>query len=254
MKKSRPNVLTISGFDPTNGAGLTADVKTLERLKCHALSICTANTVQTEVFFGLCEWTNTEMLHLQLETMLKKYDFEYVKIGIIENWKILNSFIDLLLAEKPNLKIVLDPVLRSSSDFEFHDTSNRFNSEVFDSVLNKIYLLTPNYEEIANLYPNKNVSETIKHISEKTNLFLKGGHNPDDIGKDKLYMNDGKEFTMNPKLKNLSEKHGSGCVLSSAITANLALGFPLLKACFRGKRYTEKFLGSNKTLLGYHSV
>jgi len=254
MKKQRPHVLTISGFDPSNGAGLTADVKTLERLKCYALSICSANTIQNESLFESCHWTNFELLRSQLEIIVKKYDFDYVKIGIIENWKVLNNTIDFLLGEKPSLKIVLDPILRSSSAYDFHDPQHGFDVDTFDSVIEKVFLLTPNYEEIKNLYPNKDVLETIGHISKKTNLFLKGGHNKEAIGKDSIYTKNGKMFTLNPRLNNIFEKHGSGCVLSSAITANLALGFPLLKACFRGKRYTEKFLGSNKTLLGYHSV
>jgi len=53
-------------------------------------------------------------------------------------------------------------------------------------------------------------------------------------------------------MKNISEKHGSGCVLSSAMTAYLALDYGMVKACYRGKKYTEKFLSSNKILLGYH--
>jgi len=254
MKKRRPNVLTISGFDPSNGAGLTADVKTLERLKCYAISICTANTVQTENTFYSCLWTNREILRAQLETIVQSFDFEYVKIGIIENWEVLNGIIDFILSEKPSVKIILDPVLSSSTDYDFHDAENGFDNTIFDKVLENIFLLTPNYNEIKNLYPNKDFSETIAHISAKTNLFLKGGHDDANLGKDTLFTSKGKRFTLNPKMIDLSEKHGSGCILSSAITANLALGFPLLKACFRGKRYTEKFLGSNRSSLGYHSV
>jgi len=55
---------------------------------------------------------------------------------------------------------------------------------------------------------------------------------------------------INPKLTPIYPKHGSGCVLSSAIASQLALGFPLLKSCFRAKRFTEKYLGSSKELLG----
>ena len=62
----------------------------------------------------------------------------------------------------------------------------------------------------------------------------------------------GTHYTLNPKLPNCTEKHGSGCVLSSAITAYLALGYSLEEACASGKRYTEAYLSSDPSLLGYH--
>jgi len=246
--KKRPNILTIAGFDPSNGAGLTADVKTVETLKCYGLSVCTANTIQDDVEFAACHWVPVEVILDQIEVLFKRFKINYVKIGIVENWKTLSLLVEKLLELNSGVKIVLDPVLKSSSNFEFHSSKN----EMLDEILSKVYLLTPNYNEIEQLYPEKNIAETIKHISSMTNLFLKGGHHPDELGKDELFTKEGKQFSLNLKLKNCSEKHGSGCVLSSAITSYLALGFPLLKACYRGKRYTEKFLSSNKSLLGFH--
>jgi len=247
--KKRPNILTIAGFDPTNGAGLTADIKTFETLKCYGLSACTANTVQNDFEFKACHWMTIEVILDQIEVIFKRFQINYVKIGIVESWDTLSVIIDKLLEVNSKVKIVLDPVLTSSSSFKFHVSNN----EVFDEILNKTYLLTPNYNEIQQLYPEKNIEETIKYINSKTNLFLKGGHHPNELGKDVLFTLKGKQFSLNPKLSNCSEKHGSGCVLSSAITSYLALGFPLLKACYKGKRYTEKFLSSNKSLLGFHS-
>ncbi|MFD0963703.1 hydroxymethylpyrimidine/phosphomethylpyrimidine kinase [Pseudofulvibacter geojedonensis] len=252
--KARPNILTIAGFDPSNGAGLTADVKTFEILKCYGLSVCTANTVQDDQSFQDCYWLPIEQITAQIKVLFNRFQIDVVKIGIVENFEVLNTIIETVLNHNSKTKIVLDPVLKSSSNFQFH--SNVTSSEVersFDDILSKIYLLTPNYNEIELLYPDKNIEETITHITKKTNLFLKGGHRLDKLGKDELYTKEGKKYSLNPKLPNCSEKHGSGCVLSSAIASYLALGFPLLKACYRGKRYTEKFLSSNKSLLGYHS-
>ncbi|WP_158848997.1 hydroxymethylpyrimidine/phosphomethylpyrimidine kinase [Algibacter sp. L1A34] len=247
--KKRPSILTIAGFDPSNGAGLTADIKTFEALKCYGLSVCTANTIQNDIEFKTCHWTEIILILNQMEILFNRFEINYVKIGIVENWEILSIIINRLQELNPEIKIVLDPVLKSSSDFSFHSN----NSEKLDDILSKIYLLTPNYNEIQQLYPEKDIEETIAYISSKTNLFLKGGHRTDKIGRDVLYITNKKQFTLNPKSFNCSEKHGSGCVLSSAITSYLALGFPLLKACKEGKRYTEKFLNSNKSLLGFHS-
>lgn len=246
--KQRPHILSIAGFDPSSGAGLTADIKTFEASKCYGLSVCTANTIQNDVDFEACHWISEDTILAQIGILFKRFKIDYVKIGIVENWRILSTIVKALLQYNPAVKIILDPVLTSSSAFHFHNTEDA----TLDEVLEDIYMITPNYKEIEQLYPSKTFEATIDHISKKTNLYLKGGHNTKAIGKDELYLKDGNVFTLQPKLKNCTEKHGSGCILSSAITSYLALGFPILKACYRGKRYTEKVLNSNKTLLGYH--
>ncbi|NQY07772.1 MAG: hydroxymethylpyrimidine/phosphomethylpyrimidine kinase [Flavobacteriaceae bacterium] len=247
--KKRPNILTIAGLDPSSGAGLTADIKTFEMLKCYGLSICSGNTVQNDVMLTSCHWTSLEIMKEQITILFQRFEIDYVKIGIVENWAVVNELIEQLVTKNSDIKIVLDPVLKSSSNFNFHSEENR-NS--FEEVLSKIYLLTPNYNEINDLFPEKSLEETIAFIRSKTNLVLKGGHRDEDIGKDELYLKYGQQFTLNPKMRYSSEKHGSGCVFASAVTSYLALGFPLLKATYRAKRYTEKRLSSNKSLLAYH--
>ncbi len=245
--KKRPYILSIAGFDPSGGAGLLADIKTFEALKCQGLSVCTANTIQTDTDFLACHWIDFEIIQDQIKILFSRFDIAVVKIGIVENWNTLLNILQLVKSLNNSLTIVLDPVLRSSTDFDFQ---TEFDSSVFEEVLTHIDLLTPNYEEIQHLYPNKSIEETIQSISAKTNLLLKGGHNGNQKGKDFLHTLNGKTYPINPKLKPIYPKHGSGCVLSSAIASHLALGFPLLKSCFRGKRFTEKYLGSSKSLLG----
>lgn len=243
----RPYILTIAGFDPSGGAGLVADVKTFEQLKCQGLSVCTANTIQNDTDFVQCHWMPLAQIQAQINVLFDRFEIEFVKIGIIENWKVLEAIVDLVLKRNPKAKIVLDPVLKSSSAFRFHDSDS-----IADDLLQKLYLITPNYDEIQQLYEGLNIEQTITRITAQTNLLLKGGHRADKKGYDQLLTREGKTFGLQPKLKHVSEKHGSGCVLSSAIAAHLALGYPLLKACYRGKKYTEQVLSSNPTLLGYH--
>ncbi|WP_109302285.1 hydroxymethylpyrimidine/phosphomethylpyrimidine kinase [Aquimarina sp. AU474] len=253
--KQRPYTLTIAGFDPSNGAGITADVKTFEASKVYGLSVCTANTVQNDIEFTSCHWVDIEVIKSQIDALFDRFNIGFVKIGIVENWNVLIEIIDVLLEKNSKLKIIWDPILRSSSEFDFYDISSQEVSiNQFDSILDKIYLLTPNYHEIKALCQSKTILETVKHISSKTNLLLKGGHRKENIGKDELFMQNGKHFVLNPKRSDCSEKHGSGCILSSAITAQLALGSSLVKSCYRGKKYTEKVLSSNKILLGYHKI
>ena len=248
--KKRPNILTIAGFDPSSGAGLTSDVKTFEQLKCYGFAVQTANTVQTDNEFMACHWIDVDIIKSQISALFNRFEIDVVKIGIVQDWSGLNEILEHVLGFNPKATIVLDPVIHASSNFQFHEN----NTVDFERVMGKITLVTPNYNEIKALFPEKDVEDTISHMQSVTNVLLKGGHRPEAIGRDELYMKGGKKFSFNPKLKNVSEKHGSGCVLSSAIAAHLAQGYPLLKACYRGKRYTEKFLCSSTSLLGNHST
>ncbi len=244
--KKRPYILSIAGFDPSGGAGLVADCKTFEALKCQGLSVCTANTIQTDNEFIDCVWTDIEIIKKQITTLFNRFNIDVVKIGIVEDWQKMSEIVDLLISLNAEVKIIVDPVLSASANFDFQTD---FDSTLFNSVLEKIYVLTPNYEEIQKLYPELNLEETIKQISNKTNLYLKGGHNEAEKGKDYLYNKDEQVYPINPKYITYP-KHGSGCVLSSSMASYVALGFPLLKSVFRAKRFTEKYLGSNKELLG----
>jgi len=244
--KKRPYILSIAGFDPSGGAGLVADCKTFEALKCQGLSVCTANTIQTDNEFIDCVWTDIEIIKKQITTLFNRFKIDVVKIGIVEDWQKMSEIVDLLISLNAEVKIIVDPVLSASANFDFQTD---FDSTLFNSVLEKIYVLTPNYEEIQKLYPELSLEETIKHISNKTNLYLKGGHNEAEKGKDYLYNKDEQVYPINPKYITYP-KHGSGCVLSSSMASYVALGFSLLKSVFRAKRFTEKYLGSNKELLG----
>lgn len=248
LKNKRPFIVTIAGLDPSNGAGLTADVKTFEQLKTYGMSVCTAITVQNDIELTECLWTKVGVMKAQLKLLFERFKIDFVKIGVIENWTVLHELLDEILIYNSKVKIIFDPILSSSSDFDFHNT----NEDELQAILKKVYLITPNRNEIGQLFQNKTQEETIAAIKKETNLFLKGGHRETEVGKDELFTKEGKYFVLNAKDKNCTEKHGSGCVLSSAITSYLALGFPLLKACYRGKQYTERVLSSNKTLLGYH--
>ena len=243
----RPNVLTIAGFDPSGGAGLLADVKTLEQIKCYGLAVCTANTIQNDKVVTECHWTPFRQLRAQLELTLTSFEVDVVKIGLVEDWNVLDQLLEILHTYTKDIRIVWDPVWRSSSGFDFHDNDKK----VLDTILEKVYVITPNYEEVQQLYKT-NVEEAVQRLTQKTSVLLKGGHNEAALGTDLLYTQDGKQYQFKPKGSGFSEKHGSGCILSSAIAGYLALGFSLTKACFRAKRYTGNVLRSNKSLLGYH--
>ena len=249
--KPQQYILSIAGFDPSSGAGLTSDIKTFQSFGLYGLSVCTTVTVQNDINFKASNWIDSKVIISQIETLFDRFEINFVKIGIVENWQTLSVIVNKLKQLNPAIKIVLDPVLKTSSGYDFHNDSNE---KILDSVLEKIYLITPNFEEIQSLYPEKSIDETIQLISKKTNLYLKGGHRTDKIGLDQLFFNKIVQLNIEPSELKVSPKHGSGCVLSSALASNLALGFSLQDSSKLSKKYIEQFLSSNETLLGDHTI
>ncbi|WP_028890762.1 hydroxymethylpyrimidine/phosphomethylpyrimidine kinase [Tenacibaculum sp. 47A_GOM-205m] len=248
--KNKTYILTIAGHDPSGGAGLTSDIKTFEAHGLYGLSVCTAVTVQNDVDFKECVWIEKEVIINQITSLFERFKISVVKIGIIQSWKILLEIVQVLKKHNPSIKIVVDPILKASAGFDFHSEKH---TKVFEEVLQHCDFITPNYDEIKAMFSNKSIEETIEFISEKTNVYLKGGHREDKKGWDEVYHNKIVQLNIPPKATSVFEKHGSGCVLSSALASNIAKKLSLEDACIYAKWYTEQFLNSNKTLLGEHN-
>lgn len=239
--------MSIAGFDPSGGAGLLADIKTMEQLKVQGLGICTAMTLQTESQCLSLNWQSIFEIIQSIEVLMKKYDVQVVKIGVVKNAWMLAEILKTIRSIHSEAKIVWDPVLKSTSEFSFFDLNT---IPELENVLKQIDLITPNYHEYQVLNDNNLFSQSGSSCS----VLIKGGHREDKVGTDILIEN-GKEIIIesNDKASVFYSKHGSGCVLSSAIASYLALGNNLEEACRSGKLYIEKFLKSNPTLLGFHS-
>ena len=251
MSENRPIVLTIAGFDPSGGAGVLADIKTFEQHKVYGFAINTANTIQTENKFHALQWMPIDFILESIAIILNSYPIKTVKIGIVPSLDYLNQIVFSLKSHSPGIKIIWDPILKSSTEFEFLLLQNQ---SLLIEILNQIELITPNYNEMKHFDSEEKEIKTIaKFYSKYCSILLKGGHNPNEIGVDYLYIqNDIHRYL--PKTNKCYEKHGSGCVLSSAITANFALGQTLKTACENAKLYTENYLLSNPTKLGFHHV
>lgn len=252
MPANRPFVLTIAGFDPSAGAGVLADVKTFEQHRVHGFAINTGNTIQTENEFVEMQWTDLDFVLKSLEKLFNSYDIKAVKIGIVPSLEYLKEIICTIKKLSPKTKIVWDTVLKSTTDFDFLNIENQ-NSLI--EILQKIDLITPNYNEMQKLFPDYQSPLLWTRSRNETCILLKGGHNPEEIGFDYLFLKN-EIFSLSPSndVAEIFEKHGSGCVLSSAITANLALDLDLKTACLNAKKYIETYLQSNSTKLGYHYV
>lgn len=245
--------MSLAGLDPSGGAGLLADIKTFEAHHVYGLGVCTALTVQTDERFLSVEWLPAARIIAQAKPLLERFAPAYCKIGIMADVPTLLEVVRGLHLLRPGIRVILDPVLKASAGFSFHEADQ---AAAWEEVLPLLYLLTPNYHEVLTLNSQSTHADgqaAALRLSRHCAVLLKGGHRPARVGWDTLYSADG-EYNLPPGKQRVYPKHGSGCVLSAAVTAQLALGHTLPVACANGKAYTEKFLASHSSLLGYHSL
>lgn len=251
MEYNRPIVMSIAGLDPTGGAGILADVKTSEQYRCLGFAAASALTVQTETDFMEVRWLKAKEIKAQAAPLLERYDIAAVKIGIMENLDLLAELTEWLKLKKPGLKLIWDPVISASSGFRLlHD----LNKAILLQTLGRLELLTPNIMEARLLTGEPDEDKAAKILAKSCNVLLKGGHSALKKGTDVLYA-DGGHTLIRPQLQSghPTPKHGSGCILSAAVTCGLALGYSLYDACLNAKKYTEKALHTNPNLLAYHA-
>ncbi len=251
MQAVRPIVLSIAGYDPCGGAGVLADIKTIEQHQCLGMAVTTCITSQNEKKFTHVKWLSFNEIESQLTSLFLMYQINTVKIGLIENLKMLIQIIDFLKTQNPNINIIWDPICATTSDFK---VLQQLNANELFFILNKIFLITPNTIEAQFLTQSNDSILAAKELAKHCNVLLKGGHNESNKGRDQLFYQNKIEIINPQTTYQKFDKHGSGCILSAAIASNLALHKPLLNACVNAKKYIEQILSSNNSLLAYHHV
>ena len=115
-----PVVLTIAGFDPSSGAGITADLRVIGSLGCYGMACITALTVQNPSEMDRTEPVSAQLVTQTLEKLVRTADFAAIKVGMLGTSQIGTAVADFL-ADHRSPKVVLDPIIRSSSGFELTD-------------------------------------------------------------------------------------------------------------------------------------
>ena len=242
--------LSIAGFDQSSGAGVTADIKTFECCRVYGLGVASAVTFQNQNEYLGTKWMTPDEIIRQCEVLFREFTPAFVKIGLIESFDSLTRVVDYLTSALPRVKIIWDPILKASAGFQFH---NGESLEAIQEVLKKIYLLTPNRNELEILFGKDIEIQHIQDICRRlhTNILWKGGHNTEALASDRLIT--GETIHTFSVARGSHGKHGTGCVLSSAITSYLTLGYSLPEACRLGQHYVSGFIRSNDTNLGLHN-
>ncbi len=243
--------LTIAGSDSSGGAGIQADIKTFSALGVYASSVITAITAQNTKGVTAVEDISSSMIAAQMDAVFSDLDIKAVKIGMVSRIDTIQTIANRLRNQQH--PVVLDPVMVATSGDRLlrEDAVETLRSEL----LPLAYLATPNLPEAALLAGSAVATHRGEIIRQAERILalgarcvlIKGGHGSGPESVDLLL--DGEtlqEFAM--QRIDTSNDHGTGCTLAAAITANLALGFPLSDAIGVAKDYLHGALAAGRNL------
>lgn len=242
MNTNRPTVLSLSGHDPTGGAGIQADIEAIVSHHCHALSVITALTEQDSHNVKTIYHQPSEHIVKQAQTLLADIPVDMIKVGLLGHTDTVNA-IHKILKTNPNIPVVFDPVLAAGGGKDFA------NSDLI-SLINILILpyttvITPNSDEARRLTGFKDLTECGLSLLEQGCKFvlITGGHEKSPQVINQLF-HDGqciKSYSWN-RLPH--SYHGSGCTLAASIAALMAYGLDPITAIGEAQEYTWNALAS----------
>lgn len=260
------SVLTIAGSDPSGGAGIQADLKTLTALRVYGATAITALTAQNTTGVQAVQTISADFVRAQMDSVFSdNHHLNVVKTGMLANTSIIRTVAQTLRDEKrkrrPHLKLVMDPVLVATSGDQLVDKQGR-EDQVVKSMIEEMFplatIVTPNLPEAIKLcgmhckdMGTMTGIEQMRFLAtlmvEKLgcpNVLVKGGHMDTqemDMACDVFY--DGKEFeAMVKPWISTPNSHGTGCTLASAIAAGLADGRSVKDAVRAAKEFVWRGL------------
>jgi len=224
-------VLTIAGSDSGGGAGIQADLKTFAALGCYGMSAITALTAQNTVGVQGIHAVPAEFLKVQIQSVVEDIGVDAIKIGMLHAPGIV-EVVAWAIDHYQLKNVVLDPVMVATSGDRLiaNETVQVLVRELFP----RVNVITPNLDEAALLLgrdiPNAEALDTAAQdlLAMGANaVLLKGGHLAGDELVDLLVQANGPSQRLASTRVPSRNVHGTGCTLSSAIAAHLALGHPL---------------------------
>ena len=234
-------VLSIAGSDSGGGAGIQADLKTFSALGCYGMTAITAITAQNTCGVTGIHGIPPEMLRAQIDAVVQDIGVDAVKIGMLHAPEVVRVVADAIRTyQLPH--VVLDPVMVATSGDRLiaEETVGVLVRELFPLA----EVVTPNLDEAGWLLGRpvgaadqlEAAAQDLRALGAPAAL-LKGGHLPGDRVEDVLALPDGSVHRLASARIATRNGHGTGCTLSSAIAAHLALGLPLQQAVEAARSY-----------------
>jgi len=255
MALTPPVVLTIAGFDPGSGAGVTADIKTIAAHGCYGVACITALTVQSTAGVRRVETVDSGLVAETLAELAADVEVAAVHIGMLGSVKIVRTVADFLAEYKlPN--IVLDPILKSSSGAALLDAAGA--RLLAEKLIPLATVVTPNIDEASALTglpvtdPDEmRVAARKLHAMGALAVVVTGGHLEKAIDLLSFTGNRGieQELFKSARLRSNST-HGTGCAFATSVACHLAMGRGLPEAVLLAKAYVAAAI-SNAHPLGH---
>ncbi len=231
-----PQILVLSGLDPTGGAGLSADIETMAQIGVNALPIATIITVQNTKSFINSQAVSANIIKTQVQHLAEDISFQAIKIGLLANEKQIETIIKIVKTYR-HLPIILDPIIITSTN----------KNILTKKAINKLKILadiatiiSPNMAELQQLTNTKDEQEAVNKLKTPWILLTKTDISKKVINHKLYYKN--KPYKIFSYKKIIGSFHGSGCTLSSAIASYIVKGSKINKACSLGLDYTYKSL------------
>jgi len=244
-----PVTLTIAGSDPSGGAGIQADLKTFHQHGVFGTSVITLLTVQNTQSVSAVEMVDTDLVVAQLNAVLVDLPVAAAKTGALGS----AEMIETVAAQAAHFEfpLVVDPVMISK-----HGTpllAEQAGETLKQKLLPHAFLITPNLDEAAALTGKKVDSiESMKDAARSLaamgppHVLIKGGHLAGEAV-DVLFSAD-QFYQFSSARLETKNTHGTGCVTSAAITANLAIGMNIVDAVDAAKSFITRAIESNPNL------
>jgi hydroxymethylpyrimidine/phosphomethylpyrimidine kinase len=242
MAQAPPVVLTIAGFDPSSGAGVTADIKTIAAHGCYGIACISALTVQSTAGVRRVEPVNPELIAETLRELTSDIEVAAVHIGMLGSAKVVKTVAEFLAKEKlPN--IVLDPILKSSSGAALVDSVGA--KLLLEKLVPLATVVTPNVDEASALSglavtnPDQmRAAATKLHSLGASAVVVTGGHLDKAIDLLSFTTKRGIEQELFKSDRQRSNStHGTGCAFATAMACHLAQGRGLPEAVLLAKAY-----------------
>ena len=264
MAEKPPVVLTIAGFDPSSGAGVTADIKTIAAHSCYGVGCITALTVQSTSGVKRVEPSDPALVTETLEELSADFEIAAVHVGMLGNGKVVRAIADFLSgkpagragssrrARLPN--VVLDPVLKASSGAELLDSAG--TKLMIERLIPLSDVVTPNVYEAALLTGIKvKEPEEMKAAATKLHemgaqaVVITGGDLEKAIDLLSFPSKDGiQQEIFKAERQRSNSTHGTGCAFATAMACHLAQERGLAEATLLAKTYVTAAITNGQPL------
>lgn len=248
MNNKLPVCLSIAGLDPSGGAGIIADIKTFSAHRCYGAAVVTSVTFQNTMGVFGSESQSASSVVQQTQPIFDDFVVDAMKTGMLPTREVIEAVAGVIEKNKVE-KVVVDPVVRSTSGFDLIDDAAL--QAMIELLFPLALLVTPNVPEANRISGIEIRSESdfdkvaarLRELGAR-NVLLKGGHfdassKDERIARDFLYLEDTK-LVLEGRYFETTATHGTGCTLAAAITANLACGKSLETAVRDSKTYVNE--------------